>query len=593
MNRLARLASISLVPLAAALALAACGEVPPAPAGDDDGVVPPDAGPRPDAPAPDAPPPIDAGPDAPVTTVDPAIDGRLVINEFMPADAFTFMSGPGAGSDWLEIFNPTDTALSLQGYGVTDDLAQPRKVVVGAVMVPARGRVLLWADHHPAMGPDHLDLALDADGGDVGLARPDGSFIDRVHYGKQATDFSLAREPDGSDHWVTEWQPTPDAANAAGPGQPMGLEDPTMPPEQVPDAGDLTDQVLGYDELPQFALQLDDAAANALRADPRTYVPAMLTFRGRTVGPVGLRLKGSNSFEPFDEKPSFKINMNEYVDGGELWGIDLLTLDNMSSDYSMMHERLAYWVARGVHLPASRCNHATVVVNGASYGLYANVESVKHSLLKRWFADASGPLYEGTDVDFAAQYLAAFDLEAGMDDRTMLVGLANALTIDDPDQALAAASAFVDLDQFRRFWAMEAVIGQFDALPYSFPGDDFHVYADPTHGLSFLPWGMDETFYSGDVDPSMPGELLASKCRASAACFQAWVDDVWDVLSATESMNLAGERDRVIAQIAPLVSADQRKPYTDADVAMYQGALYWFIHDRRMQLASWLPPRTP
>ena len=37
------------------------------------------------------------------------------------------------------------------------------------------------------------------EGGDLALMRPDGSFIDRMHYGAQETDFSAAREPDGSE----------------------------------------------------------------------------------------------------------------------------------------------------------------------------------------------------------------------------------------------------------------------------------------------------------------------------------------------------------------------------------------------------------
>jgi spore coat protein CotH len=151
------------------------------------------------------------------------------------------------------------------------------------------------------------------------------------------------------------------------------------------------------------------------------------------------------------------------------------------------------------------------------------------------------------------------------------------------------------MDRFLRYWAAASVIAQFDAFPYSMPGDDYYVYVDPgTHRLAFLPWGMDETFYSGSVDVTNVYSVLARRCKESAACWQSYQAQVWQVQAITESMDLAGERDRVIAQIAPHVAADTRKPYTQEQVTESQGALYWFIHERRMKLnAMFAPPPPP
>ena len=568
--------------LAALGLLVGCGSSP----ADDEPTI--------DAARPDAAIAIDAGIDAPFPMVDPAIDGRLVINEVMTANALTVNDDTGAASDWIELYNPTDTALDLYGYALTDDLATPRKSTLApGTTIAAHGRLVLWADGEPAHGARHLRFSLDSDGGDLALARPDGTFIDRLTYGKQETDFSAAREPDGSDRWAIQWHPTPAAANAAGTGQPMGLDDPTAPPEAVPAAGDLTDQLLGYDEVPELAITVAPADVARLDVDPRTYVPATISFRGRAYGPVGLRLKGANSFEPFGQKPSLRIHVNEYVDAARLFGLKNLTLNNMHSDFSMMHERLAYWIARGVGLPASRCNHALLTVNGAFYGLYANVETIKSSMMKRWFDGGDAPLFEATDVDFAPAYVPLFDLDDGPDDRTMLTGVANAMTIADPDAALAAAAPYVDLDQFRRFWAFESLVAQLDAMPYSIPGDDYYVYADPTHKLSFIPSGIDESFYSAELDVTNVAGVLAVKCKASPTCFQAYANEVWRLQGITESMDLAGERVRIINRIAPYVAMDQRKSYPDSEVTNYQGQLYWFITERRFRLSSMIPPASP
>jgi hypothetical protein len=101
---------------------------------------------------------------------------------------------------------------------------------------------------------------------------------------------------------------------------------------------------------------------------------------------------------------------------------------------------------------------------------------------------------------------------------------------------------------------------------------------------------MDETFYSADFDVRQIHSVLAQKCSASTACYQKFVDQVWAVQKLTEDLNISGERTRIINQIAPYVSMDQRKPYTDADVAMYQQNLFWFLSERRMTLSGYVPP---
>jgi hypothetical protein len=128
-------------------------------------------------------------------------------------------------------------------------------------------------------------------------------------------------------------------------------------------------------------------------------------------------------------------------------------------------------------------------------------------------------------------------------------------------------------------------VGQFDSFPYSMPGDDYNVYADPTSGkLHFIPWGMDESFYAADFDVRQVSSVLARKCVASPACFQKFTDQTWSVVKMAEDMGLDSVRAHVAAQIAPFVAMDTRKVYSAADVATYQDALHWFI------TGAFLPP---
>jgi len=520
-------------------------------------------------------------------SVAPEVDGQLVINELMAANALTVKDESGAASPWIEILNPTDTDVPLAGYAITDDFAAPGKGAIGeGAVVPAHGYLLLWLDANPAAGPTHVAVYLSKVGGSVGLARPDGSFIDQLAYGAQETDLSAAREPDGAPTWAIEWHVSPGAANpGAGPAGPAAPD-----PEAVPTAGDPSDRILGYDLVPQFALTIGPAEFQSLLAAPDVYVPATLTYDGRDYGPVGVKTKGMQSWEPIDRKPSLHVNIDKFVSGAAFFGLKDLTLNNMHSDFSMMHERMAYWIARKAGVPASRANHAVVTVNGQLYGLYTNVETVKKHILSRTFGSNTGPLFTATDVDFVASDIPAFELVAGPDDRTLLSGLAGALTAANPGDAMAAAAAYADVDQFTRFWAMCAVVGQFDSFPYSNPGDDYFAYANPATGrLAFMPWGIDEAFYAGDIDITVIHSVMAVQCKALPSCYGKFVDNVWDVLALVEGLGWAAEHDRVAAQIAPYVAQDARKWYTTEQVAMYQSDMAYFISDRRASITGWIP----
>jgi hypothetical protein len=357
-----------------------------------------------------------------------------------------------------------------------------------------------------------------------------------------------------------------------------------------PVANDDSEKILGYDLVPTFELTIPPEGIESLRAAPRTYVQGTVTFEGKSYGPVGVRLKGVTAFEPIDAKPAFRVNFETYGDV-PFFGLKDLTLNNLHADPSMMHERLAYALARKLGVPASRANHALVILNGQPLGLYANVETVKKEFLRQWFDDPNGSLFEATDVDFVDQYIPLYELETGPDDRTLLSGLAGALATMSGDEAMASADAYANLGEFRRFWAMGSVLGQFDSFPYSVPGDDYFAYADPvSQRLWFVPWGMDETFFAPDFDVTQVNSVLAVRCKWAASCFQDYVDETWKVLAEVEQFDWLAEANRIAAQIAPLIVMDTRKPYSDADVATAQEGVRSFINARRATLGTMLPP---
>ena len=530
------------------------------------------------------------------TAVDPSVDGQLTINELMPDNVLTIKDDRGAASPWIEIYNPTAQNIALAGYGITDDFAAPRKAILPAgVVVPAGGHLIVWADGNSSAGPAHAGVLLSHAGGSLALARPDGSFIDRLTYGAQETDISAAREPDGSGSWINEWNVSPGTSNPSGTGQPFPPQVAEDPPEAVPAAGDMSDRLLGYDLIPQIDLEISSDNIASLRAAPDTWVQATLVYEGRSFGPVGVNLKGTSSFQPIDGKPAFRVNINKFVSGAKFFGLKEFLLNNLTTDPSMLRERLAYWIGRQIGgVPTSRCNHSWVTMNGAPLGLYATVEEPKEQLMAYYFADATGPVYTIHYADFQPAYVSAFELQDGTSDLSLVNGATAALQMTPADVAIAAAGQFVNVHEFARYWALMILTGHWGGWPYAPDpqpaGANAGTYADPTtHQLYFIPEGINDAFSTADFDfIKQVKSILAQQCASSSSCFQDLSSQLNEILGKANQLAWSGEMQRVATQIAAYVAMDSKKPYSNDDVTMFQQQVGYFMTGRAQYVAKYL-----
>ena len=537
-------------------------------------------------------------------TVPSTIDRQLVINEILALNALSNTDENGKASPWIEIYNPTSQDISLQGYGVTDDFNQPHKSVLPAgVSVAAGGYLLLWCDSNPMAGPKHVGITLFGPGASVGLSRPDGSFIERLTYGAQTADLSASREPDGSANWVTEWGISPGAANPTGSGQPIGAQAAGDPPEAVPAAADISDQVLGYDQLPQFDLQISDSAMATLAGQSSatqaaTWVQATITFAGRTYGPIGIDLKGTSSFEPLDKKPAFRLSFDKYAKNARFLGLEEILLNNMVSDASMTHERLAYWVGRQLGgMPIERANNSWVTLNGSPLGLYLTLEEPKDQMMERYFSDAAtGSVFTINYADFTSADINNFQLQDGPNDLTLINGLTSALAMSSAVDAMNAAQTYVNMQEFTLYWAYVVLVGKWGGWPYAPVGEaigaNTRIYCDPmTKQIYFVPEGIDDAFLTADYDfINEAKSVLTKKCAADPSCFQQFSSQLNTILAQAQQLDWAGQLTHITTQIASYVPMDTRKPYTDADVAMAQQQAGFFITGRSADIAKYLAP---
>lgn len=237
--------------------------------------------------------------------------------------------------------------------------------------------------------------------------------------------------------------------------------------------------------------------APAEKEDMFDYFRAELTIDGVKVGPVAIRKKGFVG-SMSRERPSLKIQLDEYDKEARFAGLATLTLNNNQQDPSGLHQVIGYQVFQAAGLPAPRCNLAEVTVNGQSLGLYSNVESVDKIFCQRRFDGDKGTLWEGTICDFTDNEVKRFDRKFGPKNATAkLEAVAAALKLPDAE-VLAALEKLIDVDAFLRFWATEVLIGHWDG--YASNRNNFFVYYHAGKDrLTFMPWGMDQL--ASDINP--------------------------------------------------------------------------------------------
>lgn len=302
---------------------------------------------------------------------------------------------------------------------------------------------------------------------------------------------------------------------------------------------------------------------------PFTYVEGTVTIEGETIANVGVRKKGFlGSLD--DDKPSLKLDFAEYLPDQRFSGLKKMTLNNDKQDPSHMNQCLGYSLFRGAGIPAPRCNYARVSVNGVPLGIYTHVERVGKPMLSRHYSDNDGNLYEGTLSDFRDGWMATFERKTNESnpDRSDLQAIYDALQLTDDAAMVAALEQVVDLEEFFGFWAVETMTAHWDG--YAGNNNNFFVYGDPSSGkISFLPWGADQLFGPGSLDPGLTRSVMterlflhdASRARYFTRYGQI-LDQVWD------DDALLAEVTRVESLIRASIPADEISVFDDALLAL-------------------------
>ena len=416
--------------------------------------------------------------------------------------------------------------------------------------------------------------------------------------------------------------PSPEPEDATPPPTP---EDATEAPEPLPlpepippDAGDA---YFALDRVLDIAIQIDTEHWDTLRhqtrtledlfaeieehqlsrpfADIYTWFPATVTVDGETHADVGVRKKGFIGSQS-DTKPSLKLRFDKYVDDQVLGGVmERMTLNNSIQDPSMINTCLTYQVFAAAGNPASRCNFATVSVNGKNLGLYVHVEEIKKPFLARHFANVDGNVYEGNVSDFTPEFRGTFEKKNNedADDWSDIDAVVAALA--DPSEAgWEALAAIVDLDRFLTFWATEVLVGHWDG--YAGDRNNYWFYREPGGRFVFIPWGVDDTFHLRD-DPN-PFDNISepppSVLALTAIPNRLYDDDEWRaryVDRLKRLLEVAWDEEALLARVDEMAAivAEHALPEDRAGAAADAERVRQFIEKRRTEILDDLTPVPP
>jgi spore coat protein CotH len=122
-------------------------------------------------------------------------------------------------------------------------------------------------------------------------------------------------------------------------------------------------------------------------------VPATIEIDGTRLDRVGVRCKGNSSQGINGSKKPLNLTTDSFEPGQDLWGFDVLNLNNNYNDPSQLRDAVALRLLSD-YMPISRFVFTRVTINGAYIGLYTMVEQINGEWADHWFND-SGLIVRG------------------------------------------------------------------------------------------------------------------------------------------------------------------------------------------------------
>ncbi|MBN1475805.1 CotH kinase family protein [Candidatus Sumerlaeota bacterium] len=220
---------------------------------------------------------------------------------------------------------------------------------------------------------------------------------------------------------------------------------------------------------------------------------ATFIAHGRAWHGVGIRLRGKSS--RFHERRSFRVEFQ----GGTFNGIRELNLNGTNCAV----QRMAADLFQRAGLPAPHTELVALNLRGDLLVPYLQVESYDDTFLTRWYGEGrgGGALFRGEEqanLDYRGEDFAPYRehyirlTNEWLDDLSAIVALCDVFTNTDEADFGARIPEHIDIDQWIRFFAVNAIMNNAEGGISNTKGDDYHLcQSSPEGRFEILPWDLD------------------------------------------------------------------------------------------------------
>ncbi len=142
------------------------------------------------------------------------VSNELTINEIMCTNTSSIKDNFDENEDWMELYNPQDTAINLTGKYLTDKKDNLVKWQFGEnIKIEPKSYLLVWCDEDGSQGDLHANFKLSSSGEFTAIVDTDGvTIIDSVTIPALPENESFARDNNSGEWYITN-STTPGASN--------------------------------------------------------------------------------------------------------------------------------------------------------------------------------------------------------------------------------------------------------------------------------------------------------------------------------------------------------------------------------------------
>lgn len=138
----------------------------------------------------------------------------IIINEIMSSNSTVLADEDGDYSDWIELYNPTNTDINLLNFSISDDITNPNKWSFPNVNIASGEYLIVFAsDKDRSLGELHTNFKISSAGESIILVDSFGFIIDQVDSTAIPSDISLGRSLSEPSEWLFYQNSTPGGAN--------------------------------------------------------------------------------------------------------------------------------------------------------------------------------------------------------------------------------------------------------------------------------------------------------------------------------------------------------------------------------------------